>query len=134
MCSPTIDANNLYTGIYFSDSRLDSKGTTMYKKILVGLLVFGLLTTILAACAIRDEAGTSGPDAHMGSATFVQPSVTINNGDSLTLVDGVAVEHIIETGSVSGTTQKPATVSGATALNTTCNGTASVPVGPFNTT
>src|SRR5260370_42710687 len=112
MCSPTIDANNLYTGIYFSDSRLDSKGTTMYKKILVGLLVFGLLTTILAACAIRDEAGTSGPEAHMGSATFVQSSVTINKGDSLTLVDDVAVGDIVTNSSSKGNTPHPPTPTG----------------------
>src|SRR5258708_13420706 len=83
------------------------KGTTMYKKILVGLLVFGLLTTILAACAIRDEAGTSGPEAHMGSATFVQTSVTINKGDSLTLVDDVAVYQIIKKISSNTTTPPP---------------------------
>ncbi len=105
----------------------------MYKKILVGLLVFGLLTTILAACAIRDEAGTSGPEAHMGSATFVQSSVTINKGDSLTLVDDVAVEHIIKNGSWNGTTQQPATESGAPSVNITFNGNDSAPIGPFNT-
>src|SRR5260370_33334526 len=79
----------------------------MYKKILVCLLVFGLLSTILAACAIRDEAGTSGPEAHMGSATFVQSSVTINKGDSLTLVDDVAAGQIIKNRAWKGKTQQP---------------------------
>ncbi len=105
----------------------------MYKKIFVGLLVCGLLTTILAACAIRDEAGTSGPTAHMSNATFVQTSVTINKGDTLTLVDDVPVEHIIKNGTWKGITPQPATESGAPAVDQTFNGNDSGPVGPFNT-
>ncbi len=105
----------------------------MYKKIFVGLLVCGLLTTILAACAIRDEAGTSGPTAHMSNATFVQTSVTINKGDTLTLVDDVPVEHIIKNGTWKGTTPQSATESGAPTIDLTFNGNDSAPVGPFNT-
>ena len=105
----------------------------MYKKIFVGLLVFGLLTTILAACAIRDEAGTSGPTAHMSNATFVQSSVTINKGESLTLVDDVPVQHFIKNGTWNGNTQQLKTESGAPTVDLTFNGNDSAPIGPFNT-
>ena len=43
----------------------------MYKKVLVGLLVFGVLTALLAACSIRDETASTGPAVHMGGANFI---------------------------------------------------------------
>ena len=47
----------------------------MYKKILVGFLVVSLLTTMLAACAIYDEANVpQGPQAHMAGASFLVSS------------------------------------------------------------
>ena len=60
----------------------------MYKKILVGFLVCSLLTTMLAACAIYDEATVpQGPQAHMAGASFIQSSVNVKKGEMLTLVD-----------------------------------------------
>ncbi len=106
----------------------------MFKKVLVGLLVFSLLTAILAACSIRDEAsGPSGPEAHMSGANFVQSSITIKKGDSLTLVDDVAVQHIIKNGTWDGNTPKPGTESGAPTVDVTLNGNDSATIGPFNT-
>ena len=88
----------------------------MYKKIVAGLLLFGFLTTILAACAIYDESAVSGPTGHMGAANFVQQTITITKGDSLTLVDDVGVQHILKNGSWQGAKQVPATESGAPTL------------------
>jgi plastocyanin len=105
----------------------------MYKKIFIGLLIFGLMTTILAACAIYDQSSTSGPVAHMAGASFVQSSVTINKGDTLTLVDDVAVEHIIKNGTWNGNTPQPKTESGAPTVDVTFNGNDSAAIGPFNT-
>jgi plastocyanin len=105
----------------------------MYKKLLVGLVVFSLLTAFLAACSIRDESGTGGPSVHMSGASFVQTSITIPKGSSLTLVDDVAVEHIIKNGTWNGSTPQPKTESGAPAVNLTFNGNDSAPMGPFNT-
>jgi plastocyanin len=106
----------------------------MFKKVIVGLLVFGLLTAILTACSIYDQASApKGPEAHMSGANFVQSSVTIKKGDSLTLVDDVAAQHIIKNGTWDGNTPKEGTESGAPNVNVTLNGNDSVTIGPFNT-
>ena len=106
----------------------------MFKKILVGLLVFSLLTAILAACSIYDEASVpKGPEAHMAGASFLVSSVNVKKGDMLTLVDDSSAQHIIKNGTWEGNTQKPATESGAPTVNVTLNGNDSAPIGPFNT-
>ncbi len=69
----------------------------MYKKILVGFLVFSLLTTMLASCAIYDEASLpQGPQAHMAGASFLVSSVKVPKGQMLTLVDDSTAQHIIK--------------------------------------
>ncbi len=105
----------------------------MYKKIFIGLLVFGLLTTILAACAIYDQSSIIIPEAHMAGASFVQSSVTINKGDMLKLVDDAAAQHIIKNGTWNGNTPQPKTESGAPTVDVTTNGNDSATIGPFNT-
>ncbi len=105
----------------------------MYKKVFAGILLFAILTTALAACAIYDQSGTSGPAAHMGNANFTVTSITITKGSSLTLVDDVSVEHIIQNGSWVSGKQVPKTEPGAPTVNITFNGGDSASVGPFNT-
>ncbi len=57
----------------------------MYTKISFAVLVFGLMTALLTACSIKDEpAGTSGPQVHMTGFNFMQDSITINKGETLT--------------------------------------------------
>jgi len=109
------------------------KGTVMYKKVFVGLLLFAILTTTLAACAIRDESAASGPAAHMGNANFTTPSVTITKGSSLALVDDVSVEHIIKNGSWVNGKAVEKTEPGAPTVDLTFNGGDSATIGPFNT-
>lgn len=105
----------------------------MYKKLLVGVALLAILTTILAACSIHDTSGPSGPTAHMGNANFVQTSVTIKKGDTLTLVDDVAVQHIITNGTWVSGTAKPGKESGAPVYNQTFNGNDNGSLGPFTT-
>ena len=62
----------------------------MYKKISFTLLVFGLMTAVLTACSIEEEAGPGGPQVHMAGYNFIQDSIIINKGDILTLVNDVA--------------------------------------------
>ena len=51
----------------------------MYKEILVGLVLFGILTTTIAACGIYDVSNTpTGPTVHMGGANFLQSSIKIS--------------------------------------------------------
>ena len=104
----------------------------MYKRIVGGLVIFGILATLLSACAIVDTANTASyPTVHMGGSTFIQTSITIHKGDMLNLVDDAASTHIIVNGSWQGNTQKPATENGAPTVNKTYNGNDSGTVGPF---
>src|SRR5436305_356711 len=106
----------------------------MYKRIVGGLVIFGILATLLSACAIVDTANTASyPTVHMGGSTFIQTSITIHKGDMLNLVDDAASTHIITNGSWVGSTQKPAKESGAPSVNQTFNGSDSASVGPFTT-
>jgi len=105
----------------------------MYKKLLYGLIVMGLLTIVLAACGIRDTSTSSLPTVHMGGASFLQDSVTVPKGQMLNLVDDVASTHIITNGSWVNGVGKSATENGAPTVNQTFNGNDSAAVGPFNT-
>jgi plastocyanin len=106
----------------------------MYKKILVGFLVFGLLTAMLTACSIYDEATVpQGPQAHMAGASFLETSVNVKKGDMLTLVDDATAQHIIKNGTWNGNTAVPKTESGAPTVDVTLNGNDSATIGPFNT-
>ena len=105
----------------------------MYKKLLIGVALLAILTTLLAACSIHDTAGPSGPSAHMGNANFTQTSVTISKGQSLTLVDDVAVQHIITNGQWKNGTPDTTKESGAPNYNQTFNGNDSNALGPFAT-
>ena len=79
------------------------------KKMLLGLLLCGLLPTLVAACGIYDASAVpTGPTVHMGAADFLQPSITIHQGDKLTLVDDAASTHIIKNGSWVNGVAKPA--------------------------
>lgn len=106
----------------------------MYKKILVGLVLLGILTTTIAACGIYDVSNTpSGPTVHMGAANFVQSSITISKGQSLTLIDDSSAEHIIKNGTWNGNTPVNSTEQGAPTVNVTFNGNDTNAIGPFNT-
>ncbi|MBV9230211.1 MAG: hypothetical protein JOZ18_12935 [Chloroflexi bacterium] len=107
----------------------------MYKKILFGLVGCALLTVLFAACTIRDASTIqSGPSVKMGASTFLQPTITIKKGDTLTLVNTAAVTHIVVNGTWDGATQKPGKEPGAPAVNLNFTGSGdSKPAGPFNT-
>ena len=86
----------------------------MYKKLLVGFLVCSLLTILLAACAVYDEANVpQGPQAHMAGASFLESSVNVKKGEMLTLVDDSSAQHIIKNGTWNGNTPQPKTEPGA---------------------
>lgn len=105
----------------------------MYKKLLAGITLLAMLTTLLAACSIHEAAGPSGPTVHMGNANFVQTSITISKGQTITVIDDVAVLHIIKNGTWENGVAKPAKENGAPDYNQTFNGNDSSPLGPFTT-
>lgn len=103
------------------------------KKLFAGLILCGLLSTLVAACGIYDVSGKpTGPMVHMGAADFLQRSVTIHQGDRLTLIDDAASEHIIRNGSWVNGVAKPGKEPGAPIVNQTYNGNDSAAIGPFN--
>jgi plastocyanin len=104
------------------------------KWFLTGLILCGLLSPLLAACAIYDvSTQQTGPSVKMGAADFLQPSVTIHTGDKLTLIDTATSEHIIRNGSWVNGVAKPGKKPGAPTVNQTYNGNDSAAIGPFNT-
>lgn len=105
----------------------------MYKKLLAGIAILAILTTILAACSIRDTSGPSGPTVHMGNANFVQTSITISKGQSISLINDVAVTHIITNGAWQNGVAHSAKESGAPSYNKTFTGDDSDTLGPFTT-
>jgi plastocyanin len=74
----------------------------------ITLLAFVLvLAVIIAACGGgTTSTGASSDTVHMNQMAFLQSSITISKGSSLTLVDDAASLHIIANGSwVNGSTQ-----------------------------
>ena len=103
----------------------------MYKKVIVGMIAFALMTVLFAACTIVDASSlNSGPQAHMSAAAFKTDSVTIKKGQKLTLVDDVSVQHIIVNGYWQGSTAVPKTEAGAPKVNANIAGGAQA-IGPF---
>ena len=110
-------------------------------KKIIAILVALSLFTILTAASCGGSGGGAGtgdsgvPGVHMGAVNFVQPSITINKGSSLNLIDDVAVLHLISNGSWVNGVAQPATEPGApTVSNMQFNAAGqSMTVGPFNT-
>jgi plastocyanin len=105
----------------------------MLKKTLVGLIICGLLTVLVAACGIANANPSASPTVHMGATNFLQPSVTIHKGDMLNLVDDADSTHIITNGSWVNGVAKPNKEPGAPTVNQTYHGNDSAAIGPFNT-
>ncbi len=114
--------------------------------ILVSLTLLALGSILLVAC---QRPGTSTASAssnstaasststaatvHMGDANFLQSSVTLSKGSTLTLIDDAAVPHIVQNGSWVNGSAQPAAETGAPTVNVQFQGNDSQSVGPFNT-
>lgn len=90
----------------------------MHKKILIGIISIALFSVLLAGCTIVDGSNlASGPQVKMGGSTFIQPTITIKKGQTLTLVDTSSAAHVIANGTWQGGSAKPAKESGAPTVN-----------------
>jgi len=104
----------------------------------LALLTLGSL--MLAACG-RSDGGSgntppdnnSGPTVHMDATKFLQESITLPKGSSLTLVNDVAVPHIIQNGTWNNGNQEPKQESGAPKIDAQFNGSDTKQIGPFTT-
>lgn len=123
-----------------------SKKRLGFLTLMFAVLAIGSI--LLAACArpgtpsgTTNQGTPSGPSGggntvHMGPANFVQSSITISKGSKLTLVDDVAVPHIITNGMYDASgAPKPAKEPGApTVDNVQFNSSGdSKDIGPFTT-
>jgi plastocyanin len=82
----------------------------------------------------QEQAGTA-KEVHMNSTSFVQAALTIQKGQSVTLVnDDAFTPHIIANGAWENGTPKPAKEVGAPSVNNVqINGDSSQTIGPFTT-
>ena len=105
------------------------------KKLTAVFVFFSLVTVLIAACSGSSGDGSvSGPAVHMNDTNFVQSNIAIKKGDKLTLIDDVAVTHVIVNGMWDRNgTAKPKLEGGAPLVNATFNGNDSQTIGPFNT-
>lgn len=69
----------------------------------------------------------------MNGQQFVQPSVIIHKGGTLTFIDDAPVVHVIQNGSWENGTAKTPKEPGALAVNVQLNGNDQKTVGPFST-
>jgi plastocyanin len=97
------------------------------------------LTTALVACGSTgggsNGSNQSGPNqVHMDNSNFVQSTITIKKGESLTLVADTFSPHVIANGSWENDSAKAAQEPGApTIKDVQVGGNSSTTVGPFNT-
>ena len=86
---------------------------------------------LLTACG---GSATSGSNpVHMNGVDFLQPSVVIKKGETVTLINDSPAVHYIENGTWDNGTQRPAIESGAPKVDTQVGGNTSTTLGPFNT-
>ncbi|GAC1348712.1 MAG: hypothetical protein NVSMB27_17620 [Ktedonobacteraceae bacterium] len=105
----------------------------MLKKMLIGLIVYGLLSLAVSACSIENVNTSNLPTVHMGPTNFLQHSITIQKGQMVNLVDDASSTHIITNGSWVNGVAKPGKEPGAPTVNQTFTGNDSALIGPFNT-
>jgi plastocyanin len=126
----------------FSFTKMNVGGVnTLFKKMLTVLMVSLALLSILAACGgTTSSASTSststalGNVVHLGNDTFTQPSVTIQKGQSITLVNDSGAPHIIANGTwKNGSADTEKEAGAPTVNNVQVSGNATQSVGPFNT-
>jgi plastocyanin len=106
----------------------------MTRKFALLLIFSSLATLLLIACGSTagPDTGTSTSQVHMNSTNFVQSSITIKKGESITLIADTFMTHSVANGTWDGTTPKPSREPGApTVNNVQISGNSSQTIGPF---
>jgi plastocyanin len=106
------------------------------KKLVTAFTLFLLVTLFVVACTGSTNGDTSGGNAvHMTDDNFVQSSITISKGSSITLISDTGVAHIISNGKWVNNIPEPLQEPGAPVVNNLMfsNAGQSQAVGPFNT-
>jgi plastocyanin len=117
----------------------------MAKKVVSIFLLCCMFALTLVACGNTGSGnavgsgngspdGGSGNTVHMNNNHFLQSSITIHKGESITLVADTGVPHRIANGMWQNGEAKPAKEPGAPEINDVqINGNSSSTLGPFNT-
>jgi plastocyanin len=108
----------------------------MLRKSGVILIISSLIVLLLAACNTAEGTNpaphTMDNVVHMGNMQFVQSSVTIKKGESITLVADTMALHIIANGAWEQGKPHPGTKSGAVQVkDLQVAGNSSQTIGPF---
>jgi plastocyanin len=106
------------------------------KKLVAAFVFLSVLTLMVVACGGSSTSGSGNASVHMGDTTFLQSSVTISKGSSVTLTDDSAATHIIANGSWVNGSPQPMQENGAPVVkNLQISGSgSSQTIGPFTTT
>jgi plastocyanin len=107
----------------------------LIKKPFVIVVLSCAIVLMLAACGSTASSATTGPNqVHMNDTNFVQSSITIKKGESITLVDDTSTPHIIANGTWDNGTAKPLSESNAPQVkDVQVDGGNSTTIGPFTT-
>jgi len=105
----------------------------MYKQRVIGLLLLALLTIVLAACGGGASTAT-GPTVKLDAANFLQESITIKKGESLTFINETTAPHVIANGTWADGAAQPGVESGAPPVNVNIAAHGSATTPPFETT
>src|SRR5258708_13404864 len=105
------------------------------KRLCAPLAVCSLAALLLTACSLSSAVpSTSGNQVHMSNTNFVQSSITIKKGESITLVADTFISHVIANGTWENGTSKPSKEPGAPVINNVSIGANnSETIGPFTT-
>jgi plastocyanin len=107
------------------------------RRLYLLLILYSLATVVVAACtsisaATNTNVGATGSQVHMNDSSFVQSSITIKKGESITLVADTLVGHTISNGTWDNGTPKSIREPGAPLIdNVPVGGNSSATVGPF---
>ena len=112
-----------------------NEGETMLKKLFIILGLSCIITVLLVACGSASNASAGPNPVHMKATNFVQNSITVKKGESITLInDDLFVAHIIANGTWENGTAKPTREVGAPEVNNVnIGGNSSAIIGPFTT-
>jgi plastocyanin len=125
---------------------MSSKKFGFMTLMLVGLVIGSIL---LASCtrpgtstastgsssssSSSSSSGGNSTTVHLETTNFQVSSISIPKGSMLTVVDDVAVPHILKNGSWVNGNQVPKKESGAPTVNVSFSGNDTHQIGPFNT-
>jgi plastocyanin len=104
------------------------------KSLFVLLLLCSIASFSLVACGSTPASAQTGNEVHLDTIQFVQSSITLHKGASLTLINDSSNSHIIANGlwenGTAQTVQEPSAPQ-VNAMQLTGNSTVSI--GPFTT-